>query len=163
MGRAATVARVSADVSLAVEVEALTVRYGERLAVDELSFVVPAGQIVALLGPNGAGKTSTVETIEGYRRPDGGRVRVLGLDPVRDRRQLTPRIGVMLQEGGVYTAIRPPEVVRLFARYYDDPLDPEACRAARSSASRSPSPSSAARPWRSSTSRPQGSTSPAAS
>jgi ABC-2 type transport system ATP-binding protein len=81
--------------------------------------------VVALLGPNGAGKTSTVETLEGYRRPGSGRVRVLGLDPVADHRRLTRRIGVMLQQGGVYTAARPPEVLRLFASYYDDPADPD--------------------------------------
>ena len=109
----------------AIEVRGLTVRYGEHVAVDELSFDVTAGSIVALLGPNGAGTTTTVETLEGFRRPDGGSVRVLGLDPVADHVALTRRVGVMLQSGGVYTAIRPPEVLRLFAAYYDDPADPE--------------------------------------
>lgn len=114
-----------ADTSAAVEVAGLTIRYGDRIAVRDLSFRAAAGEICALLGPNGAGKTSTVETLEGYRRPSEGFVRVLGFDPVRDRRSLTPSIGVMLQEGGVYTAIRPPEVVRLFASYYEDPHDPD--------------------------------------
>ncbi|MDZ7734423.1 MAG: ABC transporter permease [Acidimicrobiia bacterium] len=63
--------------------------------------------------------------MEGYRAPDAGRVRVLGLDPVADRARLLPHLGVMLQDGGVYTASRPPEVLRLFAAYYDDPLDPD--------------------------------------
>jgi ABC-2 type transport system ATP-binding protein len=109
----------------AVEVYDLTIRYGERVAVDRLGFSADAGTVVALLGPNGAGKTSTVECLEGYRRPTSGSVRVLGLDPVRDHRQLTPQIGVMLQSGGVYTACRPPEVLRLFASYYERPLDPD--------------------------------------
>jgi ABC-2 type transport system ATP-binding protein len=112
-------------VSPAIEVDALTIRYGDTTAVDALSFVVEPGTIVALLGPNGAGKTSTVETLEGFRRPDGGRVRVLGLDPVADHAALTARVGVMLQDGGVYTAAKPLEVLRLFAAYYDDPADPE--------------------------------------
>jgi ABC-2 type transport system ATP-binding protein len=110
----------------AVEVERLTVRYGDLIAVEDLSFSARRGEVTALLGPNGAGKTSTVEVLEGYRRPDGGTARVLGLDPVADHRRLVPQVGVMLQEGGVYTGIRPPEALRLFASYYDDPLDPEA-------------------------------------
>ncbi|HUG85603.1 MAG TPA: ABC transporter ATP-binding protein, partial [Euzebya sp.] len=76
----------------------------------------PTGQVVALLGPNGAGKTTTVECIEGFRRPDAGTVRVLGLDPVTDRPHLTPRLGVMLQEGGVWQSATPHEVLRLYAR-----------------------------------------------
>ena len=109
----------------AVEVDGLTVRYGARVAVAGLSFRAERGRVTALLGPNGAGKTSTVETLEGYRRPTTGRVRVLGLDPWTEHGALVPRIGVMLQTGGVYTGIRPPEVLRLFARYYDDPADPD--------------------------------------
>jgi ABC-2 type transport system ATP-binding protein len=103
--------------------EDLTIRYGEFTAVDGVDLSVDSGELVALLGPNGAGKTTTVETLEGYRRPDSGQVRVLGLDPGREHRRLVPQIGVMLQEGGVYPAIRPIEVLRLFASYYDDPLD----------------------------------------
>ncbi len=108
----------------AVSVSGLVVRYGSLVAVDGVSFSAEAGEVLALLGPNGAGKTSTVETLEGYRRPDRGSVRVLGLDPVADRRRLTPRIGVMLQRGGVYPGIRAPEALRLFAAFYPDPLDP---------------------------------------
>lgn len=111
--------------SAAVEVEGLTIRYGELLAVDRLSFTAEPGRITALLGPNGAGKTSTVETLEGYDRGAQGTVRVLGLDPDRDHAQLIPRIGVMLQEGGVYTGIRPAEVLGLFASYYPRPRDPD--------------------------------------
>jgi ABC-2 type transport system ATP-binding protein len=108
----------------AIEVRDLVIRYGDRLAVDRLSFEVAPGTVTALLGPNGAGKTSTVESLEGYRQPSAGQVRVLGLDPRTDHAQLTRRMGVMLQNGGVYTGIRPLEVLTLFASYYDDPADP---------------------------------------
>jgi len=109
---------------VAIEVEGLVVRYGEHTAVDGLSFTTERGSVTAVLGPNGAGKTSTIETLEGYRRPDGGAVRVLGLDPVVDHTRLVERMGVMLQSGGIYTGIRPLEVLRLFASYYADPVDP---------------------------------------
>ena len=111
----------------AVEVSGLVVRYpGDVTAVDGLSFTAEAGEVLALLGPNGAGKTTTVETLEGYRSPSAGTVRVLGLDPVRDHARLTPRIGVMLQKGGVYPGIRPAEAVHLFAAFYETPEDPSA-------------------------------------
>ena len=116
---------VSPESQSAIEVTDLTIRYGDRIAVNGLSFTAMPGQITALLGPNGAGKTSTVETLEGYRRPTAGSVRVLGLDPVADHRQLVARIGVMLQSGGVATGMRPGEALRLFASYYDDPIDPD--------------------------------------
>jgi ABC-2 type transport system ATP-binding protein len=109
----------------AVEVEHLTIRYGDVTAVDDASFSADAGAVTVLLGPNGAGKTSTIECLEGYRSATSGRVRVCGLDPVADHSAMTRRIGVMLQDGGVYTGIRPPEVLRLFAAYYDDPVDPD--------------------------------------
>jgi len=108
----------------AIEVHELVVRYGSLVAVDRLSFAAEAGELVALLGPNGAGKTSTVETLEGYRRASSGTVRVLGLDPAAQHAELMPRIGVMLQSGGVYPGMRVVEALRLFASYYDDPLDP---------------------------------------
>jgi len=109
----------------AVLCDQLVVRYGDTLAVDRLSLVGEPGQVVALLGPNGAGKTSTVETLEGYRKPTGGSVRVLGLDPIRDHAALVPRIGVMLQRGGVYPMLGPARILHLFSRYYDDPEDPD--------------------------------------
>ena len=108
----------------AVEVAGLVKRYGEKIAVDGLSFTVQPGSITAVLGPNGAGKTTTVEICEGYRRPDAGTVRVLGLDPVRDRRRLRPRVGVMLQEGGVYPGARAEEMLRHVARLHAHPVDP---------------------------------------
>lgn len=108
----------------AVVVSDLVVRYGSVTAVDHVSFDADVGEVVALLGPNGAGKTTTVETLEGYRRPSGGDVRVLDLEPIREQRSLLPRIGVMLQQGGVYPAMGPAAVLRLFASYYEDPADP---------------------------------------
>jgi ABC-2 type transport system ATP-binding protein len=108
----------------AIAVEGLVKCYGARRVVDGLSFTVPAGTVFALLGPNGAGKTTTVECLEGFRTPDGGSVRVLGLDPVAGRDRLTPRMGVMLQEGGAYQSATPLEMLRLFTRFYPDPLDP---------------------------------------
>jgi ABC-2 type transport system ATP-binding protein len=110
----------------AVEVRDLVKRYGPRTAVAGLSLTVRAGTVLALLGPNGAGKTSTVEVCEGYRRPDGGSVRVLGLDPITDARALRPRVGVMLQGGGGYPGARAGEMLRLLAAYARDPLDPAA-------------------------------------
>ena len=77
--------------------------YGDKVAVDDLDLDVARGTITAVLGPNGAGKTTTLETCEGFRRPQRGTVRVLGLDPQADRRDLLPRIGVMLQSGGAWT------------------------------------------------------------
>ncbi|MFA9432363.1 ABC transporter ATP-binding protein [Egicoccus sp. AB-alg2] len=110
----------------AIVVRGLVKRYGRTTAVDGLDLEVARGETLALLGPNGAGKTTTVECCEGYRRPDAGTVRVLGLDPRADASRLRPRVGLMLQEGGVYPMARPAEVLRLFASYYADPLDPEA-------------------------------------
>jgi ABC-2 type transport system ATP-binding protein len=109
----------------AISVVGLAKHYGSTRAVDGLSFDVARGEVFGLLGPNGAGKTTTVETLEGYRSPDLGTVRVLGLDPVREAPALRPRIGVMLQEGGLYPGLKPLELLRLFAAYYDDAESPE--------------------------------------
>jgi ABC-2 type transport system ATP-binding protein len=107
----------------AVEVRDLVKRYGSFTAVDRISFDVPRGQLLALLGTNGAGKTSTIEVAEGFRRPDGGTVRVLGRDPISDARELRPRVGVMLQDGvGGYTGARAREMLDLFASYAAHPL-----------------------------------------
>jgi ABC-2 type transport system ATP-binding protein len=109
----------------AIEVDGLVKSYGGRRVVDELSFSVGRGELFALLGPNGAGKSTTVEILEGYRRPDGGRISVLGLDPIRDGGRLKPRVGLMLQLGGVYGLARPLEILRLFASFYAEPRGPE--------------------------------------
>jgi len=107
----------------AVEVDGLVMRYGDTVAVDGLSLSVEPHTITAVLGPNGAGKTTTLETCEGYRRPQSGTVRVLGLDPVRDARLLLPRIGVMLQEGGAWSGSRADEMLRHIAALHAHPLD----------------------------------------
>ncbi len=108
-----------------LEVDGVVKRFGGRTVIDGLTFSVRRGEVFTLLGPNGAGKTTTLEMLEGYQAPDGGRVRVLGEDPQRGGRALRARLGVMLQEGGIYPTLRPPEVLRLFAHYYENPLDPE--------------------------------------
>ena len=109
----------------AVEVDGLRVRYGDLVAVDEVSFDADRGEVVALLGPNGAGKTTTVETLEGFRRPDAGSVRVLGLDPNADHAKLMAQVGVLLQRGGVYPVMSAWRAVHLFASYYEASRDPE--------------------------------------
>jgi ABC-2 type transport system ATP-binding protein len=126
---AAAAARAAAlDVAGAPAVRALDVTksYGAREVLSGVSFEVQRGELFALLGPNGAGKTTTVEILEGYRRVDSGSVRVLGLDPVRDGARLRPRIGLMLQEGGIDPRTTPREALRLYSRFYRDPEDPEA-------------------------------------
>jgi ABC-2 type transport system ATP-binding protein len=110
----------------AVHVHNLVKRYGDRCVVDGLSFAVQPGEVFALLGPNGAGKTTTVEILEGYRRPDAGSVRVLGLDPISQGTALKPRIGLMLQQGGLFPQITPREALRLFAAFYPKPEGHEA-------------------------------------
>ncbi|MGO4461253.1 ABC transporter ATP-binding protein [Streptomyces sp. M-16] len=107
----------------AVEIRGLVKRYGTKTAVDGLDLTVPRARVTAVLGPNGAGKTTTVETCEGYVRPDAGTVRVLGLDPVARAEALRPRMGVMLQSGGVYSGARAVEMLRHVARLHAHPLD----------------------------------------
>jgi ABC-2 type transport system ATP-binding protein len=108
----------------AVEIRDLIKRYKDKVAVDGISLEVERGSIVAILGPNGAGKTTTIECCEGYRRPDQGTVRVLGLDPWREGAALRPRVGVMLQNGGVYPGARADEMVRHFGSLHAHPVDP---------------------------------------
>jgi ABC-2 type transport system ATP-binding protein len=106
-----------------VEVAGLVKRYGGKSAVNGLDLSVARNSVTAVLGPNGAGKTTTIETCEGYRTPDSGTVTVLGLDPVSQAARLRPRIGVMLQSGGVYSGARATEMLRHMARLYAHPLD----------------------------------------
>jgi ABC-2 type transport system ATP-binding protein len=109
----------------AVDIRGLVMRYADKIAVDHLDLTVERGTITAVLGPNGAGKTTTLETCEGFRRPQEGTVRVLGLDPVADRRELLPRIGVMLQTGGAWTGVRAVEMLRHVASLHAHPLPVE--------------------------------------
>ncbi|GEA90188.1 ABC transporter ATP-binding protein [Cellulomonas cellasea] len=109
--------------SPAVEIRGLVKRYGSRAVVDGLDLVADAGRVTAVLGPNGAGKTTTVECCEGLRSPDAGTVRVLGLDPLADARALRPRVGVMLQDGGLPTGVRALEMLEHVARLHARPRD----------------------------------------
>jgi ABC-2 type transport system ATP-binding protein len=113
------------DAGVAVRAVDVRKRYGSREILTGVSFEVRRGELFSLLGPNGAGKTTTVEIVEGYRRPDGGSVRVLGLEPSRDGTRLRPRIGLMLQEGGIDNRTTAREVLHLYARFYRDPEDPD--------------------------------------
>src|SRR5690606_29635317 len=97
--------------------------YGRVVAVDDVSFEVRQGEIFGLIGPNGAGKTTTMECVEGLRRPDQGRISVLGLDPARDAAALHRRIGVQLQEAQLQKRITVREAVAFWASLYDRPVD----------------------------------------
>ncbi|WP_406629657.1 ABC transporter ATP-binding protein [Amycolatopsis sp. WGS_07] len=108
----------------AVEISGLAKSYGSTTAVDGIDLRMERGSLLALLGPNGAGKTTTVEICEGFRRPDAGRVRVLGLDPVADSSRLRPRVGIMPQGGGAYPGVRAEEMLRLVASCAAHPHDP---------------------------------------
>jgi ABC-2 type transport system ATP-binding protein len=108
----------------AVDIRGLVKKYGRTTAVDGLSMRAELGRVTAILGPNGAGKTTTVEVCEGYRRADAGTVRVLGLDPIRDAKALRPRVGVMLQSGGIPTGVRPADYLAVMARFYAHPMEP---------------------------------------
>jgi len=112
---------LGATTTAALEVNALTVRFGNKVAVDNVSFSVSPGEVVALLGPNGAGKTTTLRTLEGYGTPTAGTARVSGFDPIRDHAQVVKLLGVMPQGGGIYPALRVKETLNLFASYYEHP------------------------------------------
>lgn len=106
-----------------IEVRGLRKVYGPTVAVDEVDLEVTRGEIFGIVGPNGAGKTTTVECIASLRRPDGGSIRVLGLDPVAQQRAVREVVGVQLQESALPGRLRVREALWLFASYYPDPLD----------------------------------------
>lgn len=108
-----------------IEVDQLSKRYGEIVAVDRVSFSVEKGQIFALLGPNGAGKTTTIEILECLRRPSSGVARVFGLDVSnpREAREIRRRIGVLPQEFKGLDKLTVRENISFFARLYPDHLD----------------------------------------
>ena len=114
-------APISSPLVSAIAVSDLRKAYGQREVLHGLSFTVETGEVFALLGPNGAGKTTTVEILEGYRRRDGGDVRVLGEDPERGGRDFKARIGIVLQSSAVYQILSVREIVALFAGYYPRP------------------------------------------
>jgi len=101
-----------------IEVEGFRKTYGDFVAVDGISFEVEQGEIFGLLGPNGAGKTSTLESLEGLRPPNGGSLRVAGVDPTREPRELRNLIGVQLQTSGLPESITVDESMRFFCSYH---------------------------------------------
>lgn len=114
----------------AVVVENLTIRYGDFVAVNDISFQAEFGEVTAILGPNGAGKTSTIETCEGYRAPTNGSVQVLEKNPFTQRTSLHSEVGVMLQEGGVYPSARVLETITQYCALYNRGVDPATLLAA---------------------------------
>ena len=109
--------------SSVIEVRSLRKTYGDTVAVDDISFTVAEGEIFGILGPNGAGKTTTVECVEGLRKPDRGEISVLGLDPVRDRAELTQVLGTQLQESELPAKLRVAEALDLYSSFYRAPAD----------------------------------------
>ena len=105
----------------AIVTERLTKRYGHLVALDQVSFDVPPGQLVAVLGPNGAGKTTTLELLEGFLAPTAGRVQVLGADPRHGDRAWRARIGLVLQSTSLDEQLSVRELLGVFARLYPDP------------------------------------------
>jgi ABC-2 type transport system ATP-binding protein len=109
----------------AIEVRDLHKAYQAVEAVRGISFTVARGEVYGLLGPNGAGKTTTVEILEGYRPRTSGTVEVLGMDPGRRPRALRERVGIVLQQPGIYRHIRVREALVHFAGFYSAPRDPD--------------------------------------
>ncbi|WP_405617108.1 ABC transporter ATP-binding protein [Streptomyces sp. NBC_01511] len=107
----------------ALEVRNLHKRYGQHIAVDDVSFTVEEGEIFGIIGPNGAGKTTTVESIAGLRTPDSGSISVLGLDPIDNRAEVRELLGVQLQESSFPDAIKVAEALELYGSFYRDPVD----------------------------------------
>jgi ABC-2 type transport system ATP-binding protein len=102
----------------AIEVEKLSKRYGDLLAVNNISFTVSKGEVFALLGPNGAGKTTTVEIIDTIRTPTSGKVTLLGMDVTRKKHDIIPRIGVLPQGFSSFDRITVRETLQYFSRLF---------------------------------------------
>ena len=116
----------------AIQVQGLTKRYGDHVAVDGISFSVHQGEAFGILGPNGAGKTTTLEMIEGLRKPDAGDIEVLGEPVWPDPRAVQARIGVQLQSTALFDRLSARELLELFARFYGQRGRRPAALAARS-------------------------------
>jgi ABC-2 type transport system ATP-binding protein len=106
-----------------IEIQHLHKSYGTSVAVDDVSLSVEEGEIFGILGPNGAGKTTTVECVAGLRTADRGAIRVLGLDPGRDRAELTQRLGIQLQNSQLPGRLRVAEALALYSSFYRTPAD----------------------------------------
>ncbi len=116
--------------SLAIDVEGLVKRYGDKVAVAGVSLQVRRGEVFGLLGPNGAGKTTTIEMITGLREPDAGRISVLGIDARRRLDDVKQRIGVQLQTPALFPLLTVYEVLDLFASFFERADEPDALIAA---------------------------------
>jgi ABC-2 type transport system ATP-binding protein len=108
-----------------IVVQDLVKSYGTFVAVNRVSFSIQKGEIFGIIGPNGAGKTTTVECISGLRTPDSGLIRVEGLSPQKDRKQIREFVGVQLQQSAMPPRLTVGEAVELFASFYRDPLNPD--------------------------------------
>lgn len=106
-----------------VKVQNLRKVYSALVAVDDISFEVYEGEIFGMVGPNGAGKTTTIECIEGLRKPDGGHVQILGLDPQKQDKKLRQKVGVQLQEAALQDRLKVWEALDLFASFYERSVD----------------------------------------
>ncbi|MGD2252410.1 MAG: ABC transporter ATP-binding protein [Anaerolineales bacterium] len=111
--------------SAVVEVSDLRKTYGKVVAVDGVSFSVQEGEIFGMVGPNAAGKTTTIECIEGLRRPDSGQVLLLGEDPAKSHTEIAERIGIQLQESAIPARLRVREALTLFGSFYRHQVDAE--------------------------------------
>lgn len=109
----------------ALVVDSVVKRFGDKTAVDGMTFSAERGEILALLGPNGAGKSTTLDMCEGFTRPTSGSIRVLGIDPATHPQQVRDRIGIMLQGGGSYSGVSVREMLNLAASYNVSPHDPD--------------------------------------
>jgi ABC-2 type transport system ATP-binding protein len=115
--------RQTVSMTAVIEVRNLHKTYGDTVAVDDVSFTVQEGEIFGILGPNGAGKTTTVECVEGLRTANRGEINVLGLDPRRDRTELTQQLGVQLQDSQLPDRIKVAEALDLYSSFYRAPAD----------------------------------------
>ncbi|MFD4293349.1 ABC transporter ATP-binding protein [Rhodococcus sp. NPDC058505] len=106
-----------------IEVDDLVKRYGDHTVVNGVGFAVERGEIFGILGPNGAGKTTTVECIEGLRTPDGGTIRVCGIDPRDDSDELRQLLGAQLQQSGLPGKLTVGEAMDLYSSFYREPAD----------------------------------------
>jgi ABC-2 type transport system ATP-binding protein len=101
-----------------IEVQNLHKQYGATVAVDNISFNVQQGEIFCIVGPNGAGKSTTVEAVMGLRQPDGGTIRVLGMDPQKEEQRLRQRIGIQLQQAALPERLKVWEALNLYSAFY---------------------------------------------
>lgn len=106
-------------VTKVIEVRNLHKIYDGVAAADDVSFDVNEGEIFGIIGPNGAGKTTTIEAVIGLRKPDGGSISVLGLDPQTSVHQLGNRIGTQLQQAALPDQMKVWEALDLYASFYE--------------------------------------------